>query len=1164
MSTPLQVFKAPLEGISLVEASAGTGKTYNITSLYVRAVLEKGLIPSQILVMTYTEAATAELKLRIRNRLKESLAIIESGEAGEDIFYTDLLAQQYQEAKEKLEHAIEQFDEAAIFTIHGFCTRVLTEYSLQFGIAPKFDLLTDKSEVLQDCVDSYWRAFIQDAETDSDTYFVLDYLTDINFGPDELRLILDRILSHPYAEIVPAGLKISELANQATALKDIFMEVQHCWKKEKEAFQELYFSGWLSGTYYKKDKHQEDWDNFVNWVEGEKVSINYSERLKKFGEKIHTSGKKKSPDIPEFELCKQVEAYMMLADELKLLKPAFIQNSIQTVQADFENLKEDLNVLTYNDLLETVEQGLENDTSGRLSTLLSEKYPLALVDEFQDTDPIQYGIFRRIYGNRKDKALFMIGDPKQAIYGFRGADIFTYLEAKSDADEQQSYHLDYNYRSNSRMIEGVNEVFNSSNSPFLIKNLNYHSISFPASKTDDEYVYRANDEAVTPFQVITIEDETLTKKPDFNEQIYHDVTNEIIELLSGEYKLNDREVQEKDIAVLVRKGIQGEEIQARLREKGIKSVLRSRTSVFSTQEASELFILLKAIQKSGYEPGIRAALSTELLGYKATDFQHLLNNEQEWSLVVEKFLKLKDDWEKKGIAATIEQIMKLFKVQQNLISQKNAERRFTNLIHLSELLEKSEREHKIEGKTLLKWYFGKLNADHSDSEDEELRLESDEDLIQISTIHASKGLQYPIVLCPFMWDSGSSIQNGDVFKFYENGRVHIDISEKTDHPNKEEDKALAQLQSNAEDVRLAYVALTRAVSVCYLFFPDYKDIYKSALASIVGGTESEEKSSFTILKKRFEECEHIQVRTSVDEPDLEYISTQKNSIGKLKAAEFQRNDLFQFKRMLSYSSLAEGMGHADYEHDYDATLAEEAQFSEEVQMDKYGFPKGANAGTCLHQIFEDMRFDNPINIEHVVKENLEYFGFSEEWILPVKSWILETLAHLLTNQKMMLGGLQETDVLKEMEFFFPVKEIEAKALWKLVRDEVLSDISDETVSGFMKGFIDLTFKFEGQFYILDYKSNYLGAQPEDYNQERLSQAMIDAGYDLQYHIYTLALHRYLQQRMPNYTYEDHFGGVFYLFLRGIEKGQMGSGVFWDKPDESLIDHLDTYFRKGEV
>ncbi|MDR9418931.1 exodeoxyribonuclease V subunit beta [Gracilimonas sp.] len=1165
-SKPLNVFKAPLKGISLVEASAGTGKTYNITSLYVRALLEQDLEPSQVLVMTFMEAATAELKFRIRERLRESLNAIETQNANGDSFLAELISQNYENAVSKLKTAIDTFDECAVFTIHGFCNKILGEYSLYFDIPVNFEVLTDPTEILQECVDDYWRSFIHKADEDELSWFILDYLTDIGFGPDELRKTVEEVFKHPQSTVLPDNITTDQFAESLEQLETTFLQLKDTWKREKDIISDMYLNKKLSGRTFKEGKKwRQDWNNLLSLLDSEKPKIGVPERMERFGGYMKEKGSKKDFTVPDLNFFPLMDTYLELTNKLKFIKPAFIKESLAEIRIKFEEKKRAGNVLTYNDLLEITESGLEKDKSGDLARKLSKKYPTALVDEFQDTDPVQYGILKQIYYNRPETGLFMIGDPKQAIYGFRGADIFTYLTAKEDANKDQAYHLTENYRSHKNMIAGVNSLFTQNEDPFLLNKLSFNEVAPPSNKEEKKYIKSKLGGTTNSLQFIAMNENKYSNKGNIEADIYSILNNEITRLLSGECSLGGEPIRERDIAMLVRTGRQGEAIQDSLREIGISSVLRSRTSVFKTEEADELFKVLSSVQRISYEPGIRMALATSLLGYNAADLLQLNEQEREWTQIIEKLARVKHVWEEKGIESAIEVLFNLFEIRNRISKTKAAERKISNLLHLTELLTKTSREKRLNGKALLKWFFEKINADdnQASSEEEQLRLESDEGLIQITTIHSSKGLQYPIVFCPFLWSSKADPGKKDILKFNNEGENFIDISQVEEHAERIKYKELTKHQNQAEDVRLAYVALTRAVSACYVMFPKYNKIHESPISYILTGNNKDQKGNFDHLFKILTEADNIDVRNPIAARKENTFKDSDWHSEKLSAKEFKRHDLFNFPQILSYSSLSEGKEKADYEAGYDEVHLTPTNASE-LRVDRFGFPKGANAGTCLHQIFEDISFQDLGSLSKIVSDNLDYYGIDEKWNTVAHQWVKEVIKHKIDNSNTSLQVLSQDKVLKEMEFFFPVEHIKANVLWDKIRNDHPDTALQESIHGFMKGYIDLIFEKEGKFYILDYKSNYLGNSSDDYNENALKQAIKDSGYDLQYHIYTLALHRYLASRMKDYCYEDHFGGVYYLFLRGVVKDKPGSGVFYDCPDKDIIDQIDKYCSNGGI
>ena len=1168
---PLDLFEVPLDGISLVEASAGTGKTYNIASLYVRALLELDLEPSQILVMTFTEAATAELKSRLRDRIKESLSVVRGVKSSEDPFFRSLISSNYNRAAEKLKNALDTFDEAAVFTIHGFCNRLLTEYSVQFDVPPNVELLTNPDELLQECVDEYWIEFNKNAHRDPLQWFTLNYLIDTGFGPDELKDIASNVMGKTTLKVVP-DIRLHSLKPVLEELKEVYFRAKKQWNSDKDKLHEILFSGHLYANKFKKEKLNDYWDVLNEWIGYDEFTIEHPAELSKFSLYLYDSFKKSAPDYEVLDLCKTIDRFLELIESLTSFKVAFIKESIEDIQDRFRALKGSRQVLSYDDMLTKVEEGLTAESSDFLKQRLADKYPFALVDEFQDTDEIQYNIFRSIYHQRPSTGLFMIGDPKQAIYSFRGADVYTYIEAKSDISNDQAYGLTANFRSNRKMIDGVNQLFKGSQNSFIEEKIQFHEVNFPEDKEDEHYLYDKSGNVINPLQFIELKDEEYSNKTHLNNDIYSALTREILELLSGDYMVKQdnsdelREVKEKDIAILVWKGADGEKIQDVLREAGIKSVLRSNTSVFSTEESKDLFRVLNAVQNLSHESGIKAALVSPMIGYDAIDLVKLDEDENSWGEIISRLTDVRDEWNKNGIEGSLKLLFESFDVIGNLSDLKNAERKISNVLHLTELLSQENRINRFSPRALLRWYYSKLNEEANSGktkDEEQMRLESDEELVQITTMHSAKGLQYPVVFCPFLWSSKVISGNESSFTFKKDGQSYIDLSGKTDYKNKDQNVQLAREQNMAEDVRLAYVSLTRSISACYVFLPDYNKIEHSPISYILNGKELSGAVDFDSIKSKLLEKEHIVVREPVKELKRKKDHDVQNDLN-LRAESFKRHDLLNYPRMLSYSSLVGGQGDHQSGKDHDGiTFGTHRETMEESgSLNRFTFPKGANAGSFLHQIFEDLSFQDKEARTKVIRDNLGRFGFSGDWETVVRSWIEETFNHNLNTPDMSLGDLNEDQLIKEMEFFVPVNDLQVSEIWRLIRLRHSEETTHDSYHGYLKGYIDLIFYWDGKYYILDYKSNHLGNNAEDYNASALKNAVIDAGYDLQYHLYTLALDRYLSSRLTDYSYEDHFGGVLYLFLRGVKLLEPGSGVFFDKPDAQLIRQLNEVVKGG--
>lgn len=1166
------IFKAPLTGVSLVEAGAGTGKTYNIASLFVRAILEQELLPANILVLTYTEAATAELKFRLRNRIKDSIEVLEGAEPA-DPFLEEIRRRYSTKQLPNLKDALYRFDDAPVSTIHGFCQRLLKENPIKFGVSPEFDILTDERELLQKKVDQYWRKLMQESSDDFHQS-IQQLMVDEGMDPDKLLGFIKPVLSKSYASIVPELSPLSEYQDRFKKVKSAFLELRAQLQIDKDRIIELLDSGMLNGNTYNKNKHFY-FEAVLNWSEQEIIPLKPVDKLHLFSSHMVDKVKKAhSNDFEAPELLSTVDHYLSVVEEIQDVKLSIIQNAIFEGHDAFEESKKARDVLTYDDLLETVSKGLTNEISKKLRS----KYPIALVDEFQDTDPVQYSIFRSIYGNTEDSAIYMIGDPKQAIYKFRGADIHTYLSAREDA--RFKFSLGYNFRSNAQIIAGVNEFFSHSKHPFLLKDLEFSPAKFPEAKSPSKGLLKHKGESTSQMQILEYKPDS-GKAGDIRSEVAESTASEIVNLLSEEYTIDDRKLEQSDIAVLVRTNSQALLMQEVLRNRGLRSVIKNRESVFTSSESEELNLILKAIENPAFEDRIRAALATESLGFSAQQILELNENESSWEDISARFLDLSKQWKQYGFYQIAEQLLHDFRIELNLSSHADAERRITNLYHLIELLKKAERDDKLTPNGLIR-YFDKKRMDSSQTSDEEvIRLESDEQLVQIVTVHASKGLEYPVVFCPYLWE-GIKTDKKIPDILHKNGETVIDLG--TEGEEQEENRLLSLKDDLAETVRLAYVALTRAESACFVYAVEDIRFEFSALSCLMEGEDvvyARLHDKITLTSSVFKK-EHdlnsfkmmLLLKELGSSPDIEFrqallndakwsdpISTETDH---LKSKRYTGNALTDYPQLLSFSSLSDSAKEMSFQLDKPGFDYDDSEYvgvaSRDTEKTIFTLPKGAKTGTMLHNIFEHIEFGDSSTYAEVIRNEIIRAGLEEDWFDVVQQSIKSVLDHKLMSD-IRLADLVNEDLIDEMEFHFPVADIDFRSIMQIIRGEEEQE-PEEMRHGFLKGYIDLTFRANGQFYILDYKSNYLGDQYSDYSPRAIQQEMKHSYYDLQYHIYTVAIHRLLKTTLPDYDYDRDFGGVFYVFLRGVNPETDGSGIFFDKPDFEIISGLDHLFEGG--
>jgi exodeoxyribonuclease V beta subunit len=1195
---PFDSLNISLPGRKLIESSAGTGKTYAIASLYIRLLLERRLSVSQILVVTFTEAATQDLKRRIRERIHEAAKAIESGE-GDDDFLAGLLRKisDRKEAQTLLGDALRALDEAAIFTIHGFCQRVLQEYAFESASLFDAEFVTSQQKLLREIVNDFWRKEFYPASS----LFIL-YARDQKYGPEMLYDFVRKGLASPFLTIVPQTLRPStEVQERAEiTLRQAYKELSAAWEVSKTEVSEILLdSSALKRNLYRRDTMIAALQSVDRYLALDNP-LTLPRSFDKFLPVNLANAIKQGYSPPRhrfFGLCQDLQqAHKSLIAVFDQALMALRVELNDFARRELRQRKRQQRLRSFDDLLLDVYDALEGPRRDTLAQALRQRYPAALIDEFQDTDPVQYAIFRAIYSD-DESTLVLIGDPKQAIYSFRGADVFAYIEAAQEIREQ--YTLDKNWRSSESLVKAVNAVFQHVQDPFVFPQISFHPVRTAKPETTGEFLWGDQPDPA-PLKLWFVErhseqvDRPITKRKS-EEVLPLAVATDIVRLLKGGCDgtalIQGRPVSPEDIAVLVRTNREANLVQEMLRQVRVPCVLYSEESVFASLEAMEVERVLVAIAEPSYQGRVRAALATDLFGLNGNELVKLASDDLAWDDWLKAFTEYRDLWVGQGFMTMVTRLMTREKVRSRLLRFPDGERRLTNLLHCFELLHQGALEHKLGIEGVLKW-LAEARRDTEDipAEERQIRLETDEKAVKVVTIHKSKGLEYSIVYCPFSWNTAGE---GSQAAIFHDERQPMRTIQDLGSSAFDENRRRARQEALAENVRLLYVALTRARYRCTIVWGAFTDAGASAMAylwhrpsildssRLVEQLESHFKSLgddairsqlVALVQKSGETAALSAVLPS--SPDQVYVPPALEA-ESLVCRQLSR-PIPQDSGIASFSSLVSAKAQAAELPDRDSiwASAEPAESTSPTRAEPvtfFDFPKGTRAGTALHEIFELLEFSMDGSEEHrmLVREKLVEFGFDLLWEEVVSRMFHKVLTIPLhrDNPDFTLSRVQRQHRLHEMEFSFPLGPLtprKLRAVFSLHRQPEVSDNFVRTleqlaflpVRGTMKGFVDLIFQFQDRFYLLDWKSNYLGDHFEDYGLEALRAVMAKEFYVLQYHLYSVALHRYLSQRLPGYRYDTHFGGIFYLFLRGIDpcKGPE-FGIYHDLPSEALVRDL---------
>lgn len=1056
---PFDALRVPLDhGVTLVEASAGTGKTFAITRLVLRLLLERKVESlSRILVVTFTEKATQELVTRIRASLRLAEQVWSDAppprtSATDDLF---VLRDRHGPAgAEIIARALGALDDLAVSTIHGFCQRILAESALESNIP-------------------FRTTFIED-ETEPFTRAARDWA--------RRRALQQRDV----AELIVAD---------GGRLED--------WVKKVVA------------PYRRQPLTRTEWN----------------------------------PNDP---------------------KQVLLDDFVTSVDRAFDAEKSRRHLLGFDDLLRKLSDVLTAEGShGALAHRIRTRFGAALIDEFQDTDQTQFPIFSHAFAGLP---LFLIGDPKQSIYRFRGADIHAYLQAAASAERK--YTLLRNFRSTDAYVRAVEALFTRAPDPFFVS---AEDIPFPrvTAATSAAPPGTLASDGAGAMQWWWLDRSlgkqgTVLAKDDAVRFLVREVTNEIVRLRTGGAAYGS-------MAVLMRSNREARQVKASLDRAGVPAVIGGDEDVLLSEEADELSRLAAAIASPHDGGAVRSAMATRLWGSDAAEIAATLSGEStresEWEAITARYAQARELWRTRGIAAAFGELLGARNTAARLLTLPDGDRRLTNVRHVTELFHEAWASEGIAPEGFAEWIARERTVVNTPGR-RELRLETDSAAVQVLTIHKAKGLQFDIVFCPVLWQSYEPRKGPmglDIALAADGDTAVLDLGS----PRIGERMASAAIEDSAEGLRLAYVALTRAVHRCYI---GWGAIGKSAARDSALGyllrTPEETIDRETVASLVAASGGTMTLRDIAADVPLAAAAPERTTlvVATPRTLRLATGQLESW-RMTSFTGLTAD-SHSEEGRDVADPLMLPALAEEPLPMTGFrAFPAGRQAGIALHDILEGLDFRRPADRRagQSVRETLGRYGLLDDPLL-AEARVADVVTMLSTvcQARIPGAGFALSDVpgratLREWRFDLSVGTPSVRRLADALAAHgseharryapLLRTLRHSSVRGYLNGVIDLAFEHEGRWWLLDWKSNQLGASDTDYSPSALDVAMREAHYTLQYHLYLLALHRHLRVRQPGYDPAASWGGVAYVFLRGVA-GVGDQGWFRDRPTPALLDALD--------
>ncbi|UAM97281.1 UvrD-helicase domain-containing protein [Polaribacter litorisediminis] len=1122
---PFKASTANLQGSNLVEASAGTGKTYSIAILALRLLLEKQLQLKEILMVTFTNDAVAELQIRIRKFVREAYKYAKYHIDIDNDDIKDIVDSNGKEAsKVLLEKAIQQLDEMSIITIHSFCQNILTEFAFETGQGYNLKLLEDLSEVRADMVKDFWREEVSKIDKcdlikligDFPKYKIFkDWFSYFDLGvfKDALKNKLEnkKLNKNTFEFDFNKSIEDNETEVEEE-IKNIIIREKEGYVNRINTYEAPGYANGTRNNYIVKLDDEREFVNFLLKTSARHARAIFEQEIKLFKE---LRKKKNSVKYNFFN---------------RLMETLFKSKETEIVQ-----LLHSLNQVSFDDLIENLHRSIVTNKNEKLINLLRVRYQAVFVDEFQDTDKFQYEIFNTVFNNDFN-ILFYIGDPKQSIYGWRKADINTYFNARSAV--ANCYTMNTNFRSTSRLIDGLNEIFSETD---------YHKddskgigvFSNEKESTEDKQIIYHRVDASKSTETRACHIDGTYEKPivifnGYNNKpnIYIDTANHVQHLLSkGVIKGKDdkeQPIQASDIAILVRSGYDGKEIKNNLDALGIPSILIDDSKIFSVPEAKDILYALQAMQEPS-PSNINKALLSKLTGYLRSNVEKLNLN-----FHIERAKKYFKQFNNKGVYAALVSFYEDYQTRKNLLGsydaiEKSGLKSYSNVMQLAEALQRLQNERGYELNGIIAFLKRAIEGEEIQGNEYERRLETDEQAIQIVTIHKSKGLQYNIVIAPFL---DLEVKSKGAFSSFRNQDGTYLFEPNYNKPEANNPEFI--IQSEQENRRLVYVALTRAKYQLYLFTQG-----KGSIGELL-----KEKQNSAYLKTMPYESHEITYEPK--NTFVEHLNFAEPEVFELKDKDW-------LKMSFSFLSLPHATVKKNFDNDnegYDYFIFKELE-------------RGAHVGNMLHAIFEFIDFTNDEKWDKTIDINLKKYNPKKQELYRPQipsflNQILNTTIEINNASPFKLSEILNTKRINELEFDLKIDEMHLSKLYDLQTENVMLSFKNVNLKGMLNGFIDLFFEHDNKYYVLDWKSNYLGDTLEDYTPTKLNDAMNESNYHLQYFLYTMAAKRFLESKIRYFDYEKQFGGVIYVFLRGVRKDS-NTGIFTTKLPLETVNKLENIF-----
>lgn len=1159
-------FDIPLSGINFIEASAGTGKTYGIASIYIRLIVLEQSSIEQILVLTFSKAATEELKKRLRQRLIDVKKALNQDKIPHQDTFLDKL--RYVIKKNNLsitnihahiEQQIERFNQAEIYTLHAFSKHLLQQENFLIGSPLYIDIINEHTEQIQEYIKDYLRRYISNDSVISELFFIE------RETPNSLYYsIRSQLYQKSLSDFIQGNKeRISYLQKWQETKKQLSHIKEQLSQHKANNFIALFGKKIINENKFKLSVYQD----LIKIMQEPLLSIYMKFSDKRTCQKLckacnnlsfnsdflikNVSHEKKIIARNAFLEISFLEKIPSLIDDYLECKKYLMRleknRMIHYVQQRLSEYKKTSTMRSYDDLLTDLQEVLQkqNSVSQNLIKKINEQYRYIMVDEFQDTDKRQSAIIKHLFINPQTP-LFFVGDPKQSIYRFRGADINIYSSMKQVAHHH--FTMNTNYRSIASLVRIINHLFNAPRQAFKSESITF----YPVDPSREKFYLRQDNKMLPSLVLIRAQEKKIS------EQVAQYVDDLLLQVNQGKLTYKDRLLRSEDIAILVSKHSEAEDIIQALSRKNINAITEEKKSIYATTEAMIVLTFLKAVYQVHYlcesqQPDLQKSKLTQRINYLLASSLWNKNAKEITQTNLMQLLPIFQDfldyWKNKNIYAAFQWLKKILGFEEQLI-QKNKLRILTNLNHLFELLAQQyfTTTHPTD---LIDYLENKIRdakeqkdastASRHDEENAVLRLESDEQLVQVITIHAAKGLQYPIVICPFLYKLGC--QQKQV-------------------PQMEIDNNLEAEEKQQELMRQLYVAMTRAEEQLVLFIGESTGVLNHLIINESSEESSTHISSWQLWQDWYERLPFDRSTVQLIEDLPLIINNWQQHLPPLKPAISRPNISRPISDYTSYTAidtLLNKSTQSSTDHQFTKEIEQELEIPVTQPLTILNVPGGTAAGIFWHQLLENIDFHQPIEQQLSLQQINSYPAISSNHRDHLKAIIISTLEntiHAPLAKQLSLADFAAEQVIKEMTFtlyFANTLSLKIINQWlenhypNLKLDKLYHPPSLEYDETYLAGVIDCLAIKDDSLYLIDYKSNFLGNHISDYEQQPLTIAILKHHYQLQALLYALAAYRQCQiSKLPIKQF-----CIRYLFLRGLDK-KSDRGIWqWDISNEQI-------------